>query len=413
MKNPVKRREFLQQALFTTASSLVTWGLPMRALAQSIAASTAQEPQFFILIRAEGGWDVSLSMDPWTAEKRPDESDYFLEYRRDQLIPAGSRFVGPALEPLKPYLPRMSIVNGLFMSSSDGGHPSEALYAQSGNGQAHLGLLAAELEGRVLTSPFGILANRAIYTAEARKTIWDINEIIMNRGLKDSDMLLNVEDKNSELSKARKAILSNTQRIQKFNQILSSQKDQVKNEHAIAAAFASGLSSSVALELSGNLDTHGGHKETHLKGLTGVFQSIRDILDALAALPGANGKSILDHTTLMVTSEFTRSPALNPGGGKEHNVQCNSALLMGPGLKPGMMGAASLIDRATSTTGTSYLVGSPIDKTTFEVVARRENAMFIRPENIVATVAKSMGCDPGLISQELAAAKLLSPILKG
>jgi uncharacterized protein (DUF1501 family) len=417
----MKRRDFcrhtLQLGLLSATSSLASWILPLRAF----AAAPDREPRFFIQIHADGGWDTSLCMDPWTADQRPDENDYFLEYSKDQLIQAGSRFVGPAMEPLKPYFSRMSIVNGVYMSSNNADHVSETVYAMSGNGQSHLGVLASELDGRIFNSPFGILSNSTVYTGGSSKTIWDLFEVKNNRGIMSADYLLDMNDTNSELAKARSGLLTHSQNIQVFNKAIEPVKNNLQDANIIAAAFTSGLSKTVVLNMSSQpLDTHSNHKNTHMQSLKAIFGDIKTLMDTLAAQSGVDSqgqplkeKSLLDQTTIMVVSEFTRTPALNGSQGKDHNPQNNSVLLFGPGLQPGVLGASNVITRAQSKNRIPYLVGLPVNNADFKPAANRDNAFFIRPENIIATVTKSLGGDPGLISTELGQAKILTPLLKG
>lgn len=406
------RREFcfssLKLGLLTFGASVL--GGPSKLWAQSAAQPTV--PQFFLQIDFGGGWDTSLAMDPWTNPVRLDEKDFFVEYRQDELLPMGSYFAGPAMEPLKKYFNRLAIVNGIFMARNDPGHDSASLYARSGNGQGNIGVLASELETRVTDSPFGILTNTSIYTAQARRMIWDMQGLIQNGKIKDSGLLLDMPDKNSELSKARSAILQNIGKVKAFNQEVAKNPMPLTAGRAIAAAFSSGLSGSANLQLQVSLDTHSDHPVTHMKELAGGFTQVAAVLDILAATPGVGTTgSLLDQTTVMMTSEFTRTPALTASNGKNHNAQSNSAILMGPGIKPGVIGASKVVTRAESPIADPYLAGLPLDKITYQAVPRRDDVFILRPESVVATVAQSMGCNPALISEGLAQAPLLKPIL--
>jgi hypothetical protein len=120
----------------------------------------------------------------------------------------------------------------------------------------------------------------------------------------------------------------------------------------------------------------------------------------------------LDCTTVMITSEFTRTPGLTASNGKNHNPQCNSVILMGPGLKPGMYGSSRLITAKSSPMGISYLAGMPLDLTTFEPVERADNAFILRPDMVIATLAQSMGCSPAKISDGLGKVPVLKTALR-
>lgn len=414
----MNRRDFCQSAfklgLFSVASSLLPW----RSFA---ATSPSGKPQFFILLRQFGGWDTTLSMDPWTASVRPDEQDLFLEYRPEELLKFNNSFVGPALKPLQDYFNNMTIVNGIFMTANDGGHDSASLYAMTGNGQGDLGVLPLELEGRLFRSEFGTMATSAPYQGNRNQTIWDVNEVVNRGSVGDAELLMDFGDKQTELSQARKAILSNGARIQLFNKYLKAYgANNYTQAQAISAGFRSGLSSSAFIEVgSGALDTHSGHERAHLESLTKNFDDTKTLLDTLKKSPGVGANlsvdestTLLDQTTIMMVSEFTRTPALNGSKGKDHNPQANSAIIIGPGFKGGMIGASTVVTRAQAKSGTAYLAGLPLDLTTQQAVRRRDNSFILRPDNVVATVAKSMGLEPALISKGLGSAKVLSSILK-
>ncbi|MGZ3771499.1 MAG: DUF1501 domain-containing protein, partial [Bdellovibrio sp.] len=122
--------------------------------------------------------------------------------------------------------------------------------------------------------------------------------------------------------------------------------------------------------------------------------------------------SLLSKTTFMIVSEFTRAPALNASRGKEHNPQANSVVIIGPKIKPGITGDIHLVTAEQARYGTSYLASTPIDKITEEPVMRKENAMIIRPENVIASVLTSMGYNPGMLGNTFASTRILNSILK-
>jgi phosphoglycolate phosphatase-like HAD superfamily hydrolase len=412
----MNRREFCQTALklglFSAASSLFPW----RSYAAGLQGA---KPQFFILVRVDGGWDTSLSMEPWTAAVRPDVKDFFLEYRPEELLAFNNSFVGPALKPLQDHFSRMTLFNGVFMTATDGGHESAGLYAMTGNGQGDLAVLPLELDGRAYKSQFGTLADKSPYAGQQSKAVWDLRGIVNNGSIGGAELLFDMGDRSTELSNARGAILGNTSRLELFNTYLK-QTPQRTEASVIAAAFRAGLTSSAFLGNSEeNLDTHSSHEKAHLTELTKTFDGVKALLDTLKNSPGVDANTnvietntLLDQTTIMIVSEFTRTPALNGSKGKDHNPQSNSAIVIGPGFKNEIIGASNLVTRALAKSGTPYLAGLPLDLITQQPVRRREDSFIMRPENVVATVAKSMGLDPGTISKGLGSAKILTSVLK-
>ena len=85
----------------------------------------------------------------------------------------------------------------------------------------------------------------------------------------------------------------------------------------------------------------------------------------------------MDHTTVMVFSEFARTPLINTAGGRDHHIT-GSCLLAGAGVKHNLViGASGDIDMAPgridfNTGAASLLTG-----------------LNIFPDNIIATVLAS------------------------
>lgn len=410
----MNRRTFCRNSLQLGALSMM--GFPQISLAQS----TQDLPGFLVIMKIPGGWDTSLSLDPWTQKTRLAESECFIEYREDELLPFGNTFVGPAMAPLKKYFDRAAIVRGLYISNSEVAHDVARDYQASGSGDASLGSLNVELEGQISDSLFGVMANLAFPVGHRNATVWDINDLRDSKKMQSAATLMSFKEKSSELGRARQALLQGTEQIESFNRELSKFGDIIRDEHIIAAAFLARTSSSAVLTLTGgNLDTHSDHPVNHLRDLTAYFEQVKSMLDALAASKGVNAlgqqsdqRTLLDQTTVLVVSDFTRTPSLVSGKGKNHNPQMNANLLFGPGIKAGVIGGSNVISSARSATGNSYYAAAPTDVETFMPVNRRENAFLIRPENIIATVTRSMGFDPGKIAPSLGNARVLKALLK-
>lgn len=82
-------------------------------------------------------------------------------------------------------------------------------------------------------------------------------------------------------------------------------------------------------------DTHG-NNFNHLKGnLPLLDRGISALLDDLA------DRGLLDTTTLMVCSEFGRTPKVNKDAGRDHWARVNGCLLAGGAIKPGMVVGAT------------------------------------------------------------------------
>ena len=118
----MKRRDFIQNSLaFTSLSLMPSWVLSQEA-----------EPQFFLQFYMDAGWDTTIMSEAWNFQQMPDPSKIFIEYSANDTIPFGSSFVGPTMEPVKKYFPKMTIFNGVIMSPIEVGHPSPAAFSLSG-----------------------------------------------------------------------------------------------------------------------------------------------------------------------------------------------------------------------------------------------------------------------------------------
>ena len=79
----------------------------------------------------------------------------------------------------------------------------------------------------------------------------------------------------------------------------------------VAAAFKSGVAASANIS-SGGFDTHGNHDNSQ-------YQSLGDLLEGVAYLQEAlEAAGIADKTTVVIGSDFGRTPYYNSGDGKDH-----------------------------------------------------------------------------------------------
>ncbi|HYO66156.1 MAG TPA: DUF1501 domain-containing protein [Archangium sp.] len=149
----------------------------------------------------------------------------------------------------------------------------------------------------------------------------------------------------------------------------------------VATALKLGISQCVSINLVGGLDTHFGTQTTHLSNLRTGFNALARLVDDLEATPHPSGGDFMDHTTLLVFSEFARTPLINATNGRDHHLT-NSCLLMGAGVKHntvfGHSGdiamAAGLVDLKTGAKDSN-------------------NGESILPDHIIATVLASAGLD--------------------
>ncbi len=419
----MNRRNFIKNGSLLTLSSL----LPRLSKAQSTL------PQYVMLIDMEGGWDTTLAMDPWTQNERPDASEIFIEYRHDELLPFQKGFVGPALKPLQEYFSRMNILNGVFLNSADLGHPL-LRYNQTGHGQGELASLAAEWNFQSQVENLGTIFNSSLYLAN--RDVMQVGLTSLSTGQFGIAFPLELSVRfQSSVEQVKAQLLKLKDSIQEFNKQLNHLKSQnsaqqIRPGQVLATAFKMGLSHTSSLSVNQlpsnnannaqnpflNLDTHSEHENEHKNGLLEGFSRIKVLFDDLKAqeVPNSGGQSVLDRTTILIVSEFTRTPAMNTSGGKDHNPQTNSMIVMGPGLAQGqMIGSSRLIARKNSPISVPLLVGNPLDKTTQKPVRRREDVFMMRPEHVFKTIYQGLGVDISKSNPSFENIAVLKDLLKG
>ncbi len=140
--------------------------------------------------------------------------------------------------------------------------------------------------------------------------------------------------------------------------------------------LATGVSRTVFAPLVVSLDTHFDNWATQQPtNLKLGFDTLARLLDDLRSTDPD-----LDHTTVLVHSEFARTPRINGNGGRDH-WPANSFLVFGGGLEPGVFGE----------TVEGTLNFQPVDLVTGRPSERGE---VLRPEHVGATLAAAAGIDP-------------------
>lgn len=408
----MQRRDFLrlsgQAALFLgTGPSLIS---------RAWAAPAGTEPWFFLQIHHSGGWDVTLGTDPWLGA-RPDEAEMFIEYDPAGIERAGNIAFGPSMLPLKPFADRMAVVNGIFMSESDNGHEAAENYILSGSTSQSWGLLPVEVLETRPSKLLGILHNQGVYAGSRSPVLTNLNSL---RGLHVTgaeEPFVTDQDQGNRLSEIAKELSSSDGNLKELADILSrfaAAGEQLEDAHYLAAGFASGLSQLGLLRLTENLDSHASHPTNHLNSQKSGWEKVAQLLRVFESVElGSSGRSLLDRTTIFITSEFARTAALNTSQGKDHNPMTNSVVLLGPGLKGNqVVGGSHLVPRRRSRNGMSYHIASPIDPATGRALDSRENAMILRPENLAATVVELLGISRRRFGSVSPKAASLTSILK-
>ena len=149
----------------------------------------------------------------------------------------------------------------------------------------------------------------------------------------------------------------------------------------LASAFlvlSSGLSPYVTVELDG-YDTHTSGLSVHTTQLTDFATPLATFVGDLqnTSDPDNPNESMMDHTTICITSEFVRTPKFNEQGGTDH-WQSASAILLGKGIRDNAIAGATGND--------AYALGWQNNA----AVEFNEQSK-IGPENLAATILSLFG----------------------
>jgi uncharacterized protein (DUF1501 family) len=389
----MNRRNFLEM----TAKSLSFMAINQLLSAEKVFAGSSMQ-QYFMQITISGGWDVTLGIDPWLQSK-PADSDMFIEYDPSSIYRDGSIALGPAMMAMQPYTQNMAVINGIFLSEADNGHQAAEKYILTGSVNPNWGSLIVEygecrgegflgIVGSGLTLP-GTRSPRVT----PGSSLTSLTQTTADSGFSSSS------SGSSRLDQVSAGLNDQATSIQAMKALLAlftSQGASLNEKHHIAAAMAAGLAKagtySAQTGQGGGLDTHANHAGTHLAGQSVAWQDVADLLKIFKATPLNNsGESLFDRTTFFITSEFSRTAALNASGGKDHNPICNSALIISPNVRSSTVGGSRLVTKAQSKSNGSYHIASAIDFKTGQALQNREGAFIIRPENVAATVIELLG----------------------
>lgn len=142
--------------------------------------------------------------------------------------------------------------------------------------------------------------------------------------------------------------------------------------------LSTGLSRSVSAQIQRGMDTHNSNwQTTQGPRLRAGFDAIAHLLWDLR-----RDDPNLERTTVVVHSEFSRTPKINGTGGRDHWF-ANSVLVFGGGLRRGIVGATH--EQSLGLQKTNLATGAP-----------DESGEMLKPEHIAATLALSHGLDPSI-----------------
>lgn len=166
-----------------------------------------------------------------------------------------------------------------------------------------------------------------------------------------------------------------------------------KDIQLLLKGFLSRLYPSAFIKTSRYLDTHSSHIGEHKKNLMENFETIAKYLDGLNSIQWKkSGKTLLDLTTVVISSDFTRTPVLNVSGGKDHNPFSNSMIVLSPKFKPyTIVGRSRILESKYSPIGVPILLAMPVDIDTLNPVVADKNTAMITPSVVYGSLLDASG----------------------
>lgn len=156
----------------------------------------------------------------------------------------------------------------------------------------------------------------------------------------------------------------------------------------VATALKKGVSQCVSMNIAGGLDTHFGTQLTQAQNQRVAWNAIADLISDLKESPHpSDGKPFIDHTTVVIFSEFSRTPLINSSAGRDHHIT-NACAILGRGVKHNyVFGASGNVGMSAGVV--NHRTGLP-----------GANAMQYLPDHVIATIMASAGLDYSIMRVE-------------
>lgn len=438
MKLKIGRRRFLQ-GLGLGAATL--------ALAPRDLVAQASPHHRFVSLYFEGGWDILYSADPrHPSERRGDWTiqlpNNYLDGGRDEFddlleITLGSHTtrIHPSLRHLLPHTDVLTLFRGVNMNTvaHENGRAYVNTYRPSNGANAvgdSLGTLmaaASPWHGQIVPNvAIGVeshnLTQNSALTGARIADATQAGSVFAPIGATFDEGLSSMIDRVRGELGAQSCIAADygggapvEETDMAWDTIRRASEDFITFDAATQARYGftsgagddpgliaatlghfltSGMAKSVSAKIAVGFDTHRNDNLAEVPmRLAQAGRAISALLDDLR-----NDDPNLEHTTVLLHSEFGRTPNLNGNGGRDHWL-ANNFLVFGGGLKRGVVGGTQLetLERRM----VDPITGAPSDA---------EDALSIEPEHIGATLVRAAYGEDGWNRHELSRLFRFAPL---
>jgi uncharacterized protein (DUF1501 family) len=431
----IDRRFFLKSLGLSAGAFMLDSALPRRANAAALTNRS------YVFAYFSGGWDTLLSLDPRDPNVFTDarvgatkiELAWDLlpaAYPRTMIQPSGSNInFGPVMQNMSAHYDQIAVVRGLNMNTVT--HDVGRRYFITGMTPRGVRAAGSSVGTRIVTQqgdlkPLPHLVSRVESYNEGDPT-YSTGLAVNGAG----DLVTSLQDGRdaptgatrtrldayraahadcdpsaldkkgfltlirSTQTKARDLVASGVARHFQFTNLADPEIVALRTRYGItntattsgsqaALAFQAlkhGVAQCVSIELANQLDTHDAQWATEqpdnqAEGWNALAQLVAD----LKAEPHPDGGTHIEHTTIVVFSEFGRTPMLNTRNGRDHSLT-GACMLIGAGVpKNKVIGASS--DVAMNPRKINPLTGVPDD-----------TGIELNPNLVIASVMESGGYD--------------------
>lgn len=361
----MKRRDFLRQLLLYTGG--LSFGLP------SYALQDASKRHFLVHFHIGGGAHSILGpgfvMDSYFKGRSLmplEEVDYYKILRDEEAVPLGDSFVGPALRPLMPYFDRTLVIDGIMMKNNSVSHWENANYIRTGNRSSSGELLSRHIN-KSSDEIFGLLSNRSM-NEFTMKEIMQVGNGSLTEGLKKPlgyDLYSSGE--RTRFKRQSLEQFNNFERLMSADAVLEKHpvlRSRTGGLANIATGYLAGFSQSAYYETQsfGTVDTHSFHENSAIPAQTQHYREVASFIELIKEIDMGDSTSLYDQTTIIVTTDFSRSAWKEGNDGTAHNPWTNSVVIISPKVNGNQkIGRSDIMPAVNVKDGLSKFFALPYD----------------------------------------------------
>lgn len=424
MSTNLTRRQMLGRLLLGGGALVLPGGGMLACRRQALVGpSERRTDHYFVFYYLMGGWDITTTTDPLDPGPNRD-----LAYTPDEIVHAGPHRFGPNMAPVREWFDRMAVVRGVRAQALN--HPQARFQLVTGQFKEPGEEPAASVQTRIAQQRGEAYALPSLSSDGMRPSVFlgDAHPHVKPLRFRDVGQLhqlMHVEGATSAYEDHIQAAIQKRDglRQRRYADALSGQfhtyaelarevrgsdlqkrvdptrSVDIETTVRVRQNNRWGRQARLAVEVvrqdlapvisvgSGEFDAHNKNAySTHHLAVKRGMETVAAILGGLESVADpVLGGTLLDHTTVVVSSEFSREPWINELGGK-HHWATNAVLLFGKGIKRNDDGSPVVFGETDD-----LLYSQPIDPATGSTTSRNADDLLIT--NVNATLLQLAGLD--------------------